>query len=62
MPKTKAEKQAEKQKRKENRESILLVLTNLKGKDIKAMTAKEKEDLLIAVCNFLGISEKGIIK
>lgn len=60
--KTKEERQAKKQKRRENRQLILAILAGLKNKNIKTMTAKEKEDVLIVVCDLLGISENGIVK
>lgn len=63
MPKlTPAERAAKKLARQQSRTSITAILLTLKGKSIKTMTAKEKEDLLIVIADFLGISQSGIIQ
>ncbi len=63
MPKlTKEERAAKKAARQQNRTSITAILAVLKGKEIKKMTAKEKEDLLVVISDFLGISQNGIIQ
>lgn len=58
---TKEERQTKKAARRQNRQGIIDILTNLKGKSIKTMTAAEKEKLLIVVCDFIGISEQGTV-
>lgn len=63
MPKlTPEDKAAKKAARQQNRANITAILATLKGKEIKKLSAKEKEDLLTVVCDFLGISENGIVK
>ncbi len=59
---TKEERAAKKAARQQNRASITAILATLKGKDIKKMPAKEKEDLLIVISDFLGISKNGIVQ
>lgn len=58
---TKEERAAKKAARQQNRNNITSILASLKGKAIKNMTAKEKENLLIVISDFLGISENGVI-
>lgn len=63
MPKlTPEEKAAKKAARQQNRTNITTLLAALKGKEIKKMSAKEKEDLLKIISDFLGISQSGIIQ
>lgn len=63
MPKlTPKEKAAKKLARQQNRANITTLLATLKGKEIKKLSAKEKEDLLIVISDFLGISQNGIIQ
>ena len=62
MPKlTPEERAAKKATRQQNRANIIAILTALKGKDIRKMTAKEKDDLLAVISDFLGISQNGVI-
>ncbi len=62
MPKlTPEERAAKKAARQQNRANIIAILTALKGKDIRKMTAKEKDDLLAVISDFLGISQNGVI-
>jgi|GEM_PF-3023433 len=63
MPKlTPEEKAAKKAARQQSKTNILAILLALKGKDIKKMTAKEKEDLLVVLCDFLELSQNGIMQ
>jgi len=62
MSKTKAEREAEKLARKENRDAIILALATLKSKDINKMTTKEKDLLLQIISDYLGISLQGRIQ
>lgn len=63
MPKlTPEERAAKKAERQQNRAAIAAILAALKGKEIKKMTAKEKEDLLTVISDFLGISNNGIVQ
>lgn len=58
---TKEERAAKRAAPLQNRNNITSILASLKGKAIKNMTAKEKENLLIVISDFLGISENGVI-
>ncbi len=59
---TKEERAAKRAARQQTRTNIISLLAALKGKDIKkSMTAKEKEDLLVVISDFLGIYQNGII-
>lgn len=59
---TKEERAAKKAARRQNRTNIQNVLLSLKGRAIKTMTANEKEKLLIVLCDFLGISDQGVVQ
>lgn len=59
---TKEERAAKKVARQQSRSSVMAILAVLKGKEIKKLSAKEKEDLLIVISDFLGISQNGIIQ
>lgn len=59
---TKEEHTAKKLARQQKRASIMAILAALKGKEIKTMSAKEKEDLLTIISDFLGISQSGVIQ
>ena len=50
-------------KGKAARNTAIAKIQGLRGTDINKMTAKEKEDLLIVVCQLMGLcDDKGIIK
>ena len=58
---TKEELAAKRAARQQKRKGITDILAGLKGKNIKTMTATEKEKLLVVICDFLGISEQGTV-
>lgn len=59
---TKEERAAKRLARQQNRLNIQNILLSLKGKTIKTMTANEKEKLLIVLCDFIRISEQGVVQ
>lgn len=62
MPNTKEERAAKREERRLNRANITAILAVLKGKEIKKLSAKEKEDLLLVISDLLGISKNGVIQ
>lgn len=59
---SKEERRAKKLARQQNRQNIMTMLTTLQGKDIMAMNDNQLRKTIVVLCDYVGISQKGIIQ